>query len=81
MKILIEKKALKTLSKIPNPDAKNISNKIKNLSKNPLPPRHKKLKGTNLFRIRCGNYRVLYTLEKDQNIIKIAVISRTIPFE
>jgi len=74
MKILIEEEALKALSKIPDPYAKNITKKIKTLAGDPLPQKCKKLKGTNLFRIRSGNYRIIYNLEKKQNLIRVLVI-------
>ncbi|MDQ6901721.1 MAG: type II toxin-antitoxin system mRNA interferase toxin, RelE/StbE family [Bacteroidota bacterium] len=39
---------------------------------NPRPQGYKKLKGTNAYRIRCGNYRIIYEIH--DNIVTIVVI-------
>ncbi|GAB5465137.1 MAG: hypothetical protein Kapaf2KO_05730 [Candidatus Kapaibacteriales bacterium] len=41
------------------------------LSTNPRPPECKKLKGRDAYRIRIGNYRVLYRIFDDELIIDI----------
>ena len=63
---------LKELKKIPT-----IREKILNLSKNPKPEGCKKLKGRNfppLYRIRCGDYRVVYTINDKILLILILKI-------
>ena len=70
-KIFIEKSALKDLSKIPIQDQSRIINSIQNLSKNPRPPGSKKLSGRDAWRIRFGNYRVIYEIHDDRLIILV----------
>ncbi|MFQ6119660.1 MAG: type II toxin-antitoxin system RelE/ParE family toxin [Methanosarcinales archaeon] len=45
---------------------------IQDLKENPLPRGVKKLKGTNnKYRIRQGNYRILYEIDKESKLIII----------
>ncbi len=59
----------KFLKKLKNSDKsiyKSISNKVALLTENPFLEGCKKLSGhNNLYRIRVGNYRVIYKFDKD----------------
>ena len=70
-KIFIEKSALKNLSKIPLQDQSRVINSIQKLSKNPRPSGNKKLSGRDAWRIRVGNYRVIYEIHDDRLIILV----------
>lgn len=71
-KISITKKAEKQLAKIPTVYFKSISKKIDELAYNPRPDGCKKLVDfNNSYRIRIGNYRVIYNIEDDHLIIEI----------
>ena len=63
--IFIEKVAQRELSKIPLNDQNRIIEAIRDLSKNPRPSNSKKLSGRQAWRIRIGNYRVLYEIDDD----------------
>ena len=69
--IKIRKKAQKSLSKIPNPFQSNIIEKIRKLANNPFPPQSKKLTGREAWRIRIGNYRVIYEIFENELIILV----------
>lgn len=73
--IYLETSAEKDIRKLPSDKIKNVVSKIKELSKSPYPPGSKKIKNTNNFwRIRIGNYRVIYEVlqsEKRINIYKV----------
>lgn len=75
MKLFITKKAEKSLDKIPDSVAKNISENILRLSKNPFPTNSKKLQGKENYRLRVGVFRVLYTLDKKKKEITILRIA------
>ena len=60
--LLIEKHAQKQLEKIPEPDYSRIKKCILDLAENPRPVGCKKLKGRNGYRIRQGNYRIIYDI-------------------
>lgn len=49
----------------------NLSHKIEELKYNPFPPNSKKLKDNLGYRLRIGDYRILYTVDKTVQIIEI----------
>ncbi len=65
--ILILPKAKKALEKIANPDYERIRNSVYSLADNPRPRGCKKLTNRQAWRIRIGNYRVIYEID-DENI-------------
>ena len=70
--ILIERQAQKELSNLPKLDLKKIEAAILKLANNPRPHNSKKLTGREGWRIRVGNYRVIYLIE-DNNLVVIVV--------
>jgi mRNA interferase RelE/StbE len=71
--IIIEKKAQKEAENIPIKIRTDIDNKILALAQNPRPYGFKKLTEKEGYRIRSGNYRILYTIDET---IKTVVIYR-----
>lgn len=65
------KKALKELEKINDPFYSNIKEAIAHLTTNPRPQGYKKLKGRPGYRIRIGNYRVIYDIFDNLLVIEI----------
>ncbi len=74
-RITIRKKALKDLVALPAKISIQISKAIDDLAENPRPNGCKKLKGEEeyMWRIRVGDYRILYTIEE---IIKVIDVRR-----
>jgi mRNA interferase RelE/StbE len=71
-KLVIEKYALKNIAKINPSHLTDIKEAIGSLALNPRPQGYKKLKGTNAYRIRTGNYRIIYEIH--DNIITVIII-------
>lgn len=70
--IIIENKAQKEFLKISPPINKAIRKAINNLENEPRPRGVKKLIGSkNGFRVRAGDYRILYTIDDHRHIITI----------
>jgi mRNA interferase RelE/StbE len=71
--------ARKELESLPNPLLRRVLTKIEGLAKNPRPAGCKKLLGAhNLWRIRIGDYRVVYSvLERAVRIEIITVRHRS----
>ena len=73
--IYLEAEAEKDLSKLPTSIFNTVVAKIKGLADDPRPSNCRKLKGSgNFWRIRIGNYRVVYEVidsSKRINIYKI----------
>lgn len=60
------------LKKIDRQFIPKILDAIDNLSQNPFPTQSKKLQGTELtYRLRVGDYRVIYQVDGDNNIITV----------
>ncbi len=70
--IEFSKKAQKKLDKLSDEIANPILSAIGSLSENPRPRGYKNLKGRKGYRIRVGNYRVIY--EIFDNVLLIEVV-------
>lgn len=73
-KIKIKPSAVKELNKISKKDLEKVSKKISALSSDPRPPGCEKLSGDEKYRIRQGNYRIVYSIEDDILIIVIVKV-------
>jgi len=60
--VQLSKKAAKQLDKLPDQIAFPLLDAIQQLADNPRPFGSKKLKGKDSYRIRRGNYRVIYDI-------------------
>ena len=77
-KIEFSRAAVKQLSDIPQTDLKRMAAKINKLANNPFPPGHEKLKGEEeLYRIRQGDYRVIYSVAGKKVIVLILYRARS----
>lgn len=73
-RITIKRSAGKEIEKIPLKDRKRIIEKIRSLASDPRPQGSKKLSGLEKYRIRQGNYRILYQIEDDELIIVVVKV-------
>lgn len=67
-RIFLRKSVLKDLEKIPDKDLKKIIKRIESLAIDPRPPGCEKLSGQQRYRVRQGNYRVIYSI-KDRELV------------
>ena len=73
-KLQFNKRYVKDLEKIPLPFRKIIREKVESLSSNPRPEGCTKLQGSKkvpLYRIRAGDYRVVYAIYDDTLVILV----------
>ena len=73
-KISTRKPVLKELEDIPKKDLQKVLKKIQALSANPRPQGSQKLSNKERYRIRHGNYRIVYSVQDKEltiNIVKI----------
>ena len=67
--------ALKSLERIARPDQVRLAKAIEGLRTNPHPPAAKKLSGEHeWWRLRVGDYRVIYAIEKQRLVILVLKI-------
>ena len=69
----IKPSAVKELEAIPAKDRRRIATRIQSLASTPRPAGCEKLAGHDKYRIRQGNYRVLYTIEDE--VLTVTVIA------
>jgi mRNA interferase RelE/StbE len=72
--VLILPSAQKQLSKLPGSVATRIEDKMLELENDPRPPGCKKLKGRDAWRIRIGDYRVIYEIQDAKLIVTVITI-------
>ena len=72
--IVIERSAAKNLARITSPHRERITEAIRALSSAPRPSGAKKLSGRDAWRIRVGEYRVLYEIDDKALTILVVVV-------
>jgi mRNA interferase RelE/StbE len=68
------RQALKELERIPEPFYSKIKQAIRALTVNPRPHGYIKLKNRDGYRIRVGNYRIIYDIFDTELIVDIITI-------
>ncbi|MCB1107818.1 MAG: type II toxin-antitoxin system RelE/ParE family toxin [Chlamydiia bacterium] len=72
-KIQLKRSVIKALKSFPKRDLKKVAKKIDSLEQDPIPKDSKKIKGEeDLYRVRVGDYRILYFLQR--SVLTILVI-------
>lgn len=66
--------ALRALKRIARQDQDRIRGAIALLAANPRPPGTKALRGREGFRVRVGNYRILYTIDDGKLLIVVVTL-------
>jgi mRNA interferase RelE/StbE len=74
-KLRIKKSAVKELEAISRKsDRQRIASRIELLAQNPRPPGCKKLSGSDRYRIRQGDFRIVYSIEDDELVVYVVKI-------
>lgn len=72
--LLITKSAAKELEAIPKKDRRRITERIRELAREPRPFGAEKLSGDDKYRIRQGNFRVLYEILDRELVVTVVRI-------
>ena len=72
--IYFKESARKELNAIPKRDLRRIMEKIATLADNPRPAGSEKLSGQERYRIRQGNYRILYSIQDGELTIWVVKV-------
>ena len=64
----------KDLESIPKSDLQRIMERIASLADNPRPPGSEKLSGQEKYRVRQGNYRIIYSIEDSRLIVMVVKV-------
>lgn len=72
--VVLSKRAQKQLDKLSDYIAEPILGAIAALAQNPRPEGYKKLRGRDGYRIRTGNYRIIYDVIDRELIVEIITL-------
>jgi mRNA interferase RelE/StbE len=72
--VLFKRSAERELWGMPPNDARRVFQVIQGLALEPRPPGCKKLKGQDAYRVRQGDYRILYTINDSNKVVDIIKI-------
>ena len=70
-KIELRRRAQRALDKLPKADFQAVVEVIKDLPQTPRPRGIEKVKGTGLWRIRQGDYRIIYAIDDNQRLVTV----------
>lgn len=74
-RIEIKKSAQKEIQNLPRLDLKRVVIKIQSLAINPRMPDSKKLSSQEQYRVRVGQYRILYEIHDDILVIMVVRVA------
>ena len=72
--ILFRQSVAKDFRQIPKKDVARILKRIEGLKTDPRPPGAEKLSGREKYRIRQGDYRILYEIQNEQLIVVVVKV-------
>lgn len=73
-KLLIKPSAAKELEALPQKDRRRAAARIQSLGRNPRPAGAEKLSGQDKYRLRQGDYRILYAIDDPSATVRIVKI-------
>ena len=76
-KIELRRLAQRSLDKLPARDFNAVLRTVKELADSPRPKGVEKLKGVGLWRVRQGDYRVVYSIDDTQKLVVIVSIGHS----
>ena len=69
--VIVLPTADKAIARLPKNTRARIADRLDDLSANPRPPGSVKLTGQDAYRIRVGDYRIIYTIHDDRLIVLV----------
>jgi mRNA interferase RelE/StbE len=70
----IKRSAEKELHRVPKTDLRRIVERMERLAAEPRPPGCEKLFAENVYRVRQGDYRILYSVDDGERVIEVIKI-------
>jgi len=70
-KIELRRKAQRSLDRLPKDDFNAVLGTMKDLAHSPRPKGVEKIKSAGLWRIRRGDYRIVYNIDDSQRVVTI----------
>jgi mRNA interferase RelE/StbE len=73
-RVRFKNSAARIIRKLPKEIQGRVIEKAGSLAENPRPHDSKKLHGENLYRVRVGDYRIVYTIEDNVLMVLVATV-------
>ena len=73
-KVELRRRAQRALDRLPKADFQAIIEAMKELAQIPRPRGTEKVKSTGLWRIRKGDYRIIYAIDDNQQLVTVVRI-------
>jgi mRNA interferase RelE/StbE len=73
--VVIAESAAKMISKLEASARNRVANKIDGLANDPRPSGVVKLEGSELYRVRVGDYRIIYSIHDKELVVVIARVA------
>ena len=73
-KVVIKPSAVKELEAVPGKALRRIARKIADLAKAPRPTGCRKLSGRDQYRLRQGDYRIVYAVDDEHHLVEVVKI-------
>ena len=72
--VQVKRSAEKELASLPREVHQRVIKRLLTLKANPRPPGAKKLGSDKRYRLRVGDYRILYTIDEDLQKIEVSAV-------
>ncbi|WP_456366137.1 type II toxin-antitoxin system RelE family toxin [Thermococcus sp.] len=72
--VVLSRKSLKFLRNLSPKDRARIKESLLKLRENPWPMQYKKLRGYPFYRIRVGDYRIIYSVDESSKAVYVVKI-------
>ena len=72
--VRVKRSAEKEIDRLPARAFERVAQAILSLERDPRPPGAKKLRGVQDYRLRVGQYRILYTIDDREQVVEIIAV-------
>jgi len=72
--LVIKTSAERELRALPKADRRRVVDRVRALALTPRPPGNEKLSGQERYRVRQGDYRIVYAIDDEARIVEIVKI-------
>ena len=72
--LVIKRSAERELRRLPKANLSRVVQRIRELAHNPRPSGSEKLSGQDRYRVRQGDYRVVYSVDDEERLVEIVKI-------
>ncbi|MDQ4105815.1 MAG: type II toxin-antitoxin system RelE/ParE family toxin [Actinomycetota bacterium] len=73
--LLLKRKVEKNIARLPDAAYERIVHTVNSLVEEPRPPGCRKLRGREEWRVRVGDYRIIYGIDDERRVIEILSVA------